>query len=150
MPDTIQQQIINAIDARFKTITIANGYNTELGADKVFEWRETPIYVNNLPVLTYRDTANEKIENGPIGFFRWSLTIEIEVEIASGAATLSNIRNVVADILKAAGTDKGTWNGLAEYTEQPSSALMVKHEENKIAGVKITFSVIYDAPAWQV
>jgi len=55
---SVRQQIIDAVRARLATIRIANGYNSEIGAN-VLEWQTTPIPVESLPAVCMRDTETE-------------------------------------------------------------------------------------------
>lgn len=142
-----RQQIVDAIKTRFQGITIANGYNSNLGSN-VFEWRVTNLNNTEFPACVYRDVTNIRQE-GAIGSFRWALNIEIQL-ITDGGTSAAEIRKIIADVYKAIGTDS-KWSGIAVTTEQPESDEMdVEQHEKKQAGALIKLSIIYDAPRWEI
>lgn len=144
---SIRQQIMTAMDTRLKTILVANGYETNLG-QKVYAWKATPLDDVDLPALEYRDIANDRLEGGPIGKFRWALTIEIGIVAASASTTIADVRKMLNDVYKAMGTDE-TWSTLAQWTEQPSDKVEIEQQDKIIGGAKILFNIVYDAPKWQ-
>ncbi|HLE18673.1 MAG TPA: hypothetical protein VI728_10365 [Syntrophales bacterium] len=139
MADSKRQQLIDAIDARFKTIKTTNGYETELG-NNVFAWRSSPIEAAELPCLLYRDT-NETIEL-TIGAHIHTLTIETEI-ITSGGTAIKDIRKMLADIIKCIGADL-TWGGIAEDTLPVAGEdIKIEQQENIITGAKLSFAAQY-------
>ena len=145
MPVSKRQQIVDAIDARLKTITTANGYNTDAG-NNVFEWRSYPLDENSeLPALVYRDT--EEIESLAVGGYQLhTLTIEIEGYVV-GANAARDLRALIADVIKAIGTDL-TWGGLAEDTRPVEESIEIDQEERKIAGAVIRIEIDYRTQAF--
>lgn len=143
---TIRQQIIDAIQTRFEGITVVNGYNSDMGLH-ISQWKATPLNADDFPALEYRDIACNRVDGAPIGFFRWALNMEIEIVTASGATTITDVREMLADVYKAIGTDE-TWGALAQWTEQPSDAVIIEQQDKIIGGAKILFNIVYDAPKW--
>lgn len=141
MPDSLRQQIIDAVDTRFKTILTANGYETDLGQN-VFHWKENAFEQDHLPCLEYRDVSDPPED---IAFQLRLHTITLEVRAyAKGSDVDKTARKLIADIVKCIGTDL-TWGGLAEDTEQISvpGEINMDHAEKKIAGTLLVFEIEY-------
>jgi len=137
MADTLRQKIVDAIDARLKTIKTANGYQTNLG-NNVFEWRVTPLNSDTeLPGAVYSDTQDTI--DLTIGLHLHTLKIVINMA-AKGSASPSDMRKLIGDIHKMIGVDV-TWGGLAEDTKITSEIILPAHEENKFMGIEITIEV---------
>ena len=145
MTDSIRQQIIDKIDARFKTITTANGYKTNLGSH-VFDWLDRELADSELDALAYRDVVNE-IEPGTIHEYTNQLRLEIEVRTKNATTTAKQVRKMIEDVYKAIGTDD-RWSGLATDT-QPVSEIIDIQQYDKIMGSAIIAVVIeYDTDKW--
>ncbi len=145
MADTIRQQIIDAIDERFKLIKVVNGYETNLG-NSVYQWKAVSYEGADLPLIEYRDISNES-GIGPNPTHDHRLTIEAEIVVAAGNTTAAQIRKMIADVKKAIGTDL-RWGGLAITTEPISDSMVIEQNEKIIGGVKINFTIIYRTMAW--
>ena len=147
MATTKRQSIMNAVKTRLQSITVANGYDFNLGSN-IYEWRTTALNDNELPGIVFRDTQNIKIEGGPVAYFRWGLNVEVEI-ITQGGTSITDIRKMLGDVYKAIKTDD-TWGGLAITTEQPNSdEIQSEQQERKITGAAIRLQIIYDAPLWE-
>lgn len=143
-----RQQILTLIDARLKLILTAGGYLTNAGAH-VYPWLSRPVSTSNLLALAYRDTQenSEALTSGAIGYHRHQLTIEVEVLVAAGATTMETMRQVLADVITAIGTDPH-WGGLAEYTQPGFNRIDIDQENKVVGGALITFAIIYSTKAW--
>ena len=141
MADSIRQQIINAVDARLKTITTVNGYNHNLGFN-VFEWRDTSLSDPELPALIYRDISCETVY---LEAHRHRLHIEVELVIKDISA--SAVRKMIADVLKAVGTDV-QWSLLAINTHPEGDEMMVKQADKIIGGAIVRFAIEFRTVEW--
>ncbi len=92
-----RQRIMQELEAVLKTITIANGYNTNIG-NKVYEYRETDIADAELPCLLYRDS--DDIIEITHNLALHTLICEITAIEQAGTGLL-RIRNIVADVKRA-------------------------------------------------
>ncbi|MBI5810444.1 MAG: hypothetical protein HZB21_04560, partial [Deltaproteobacteria bacterium] len=93
--ESIRQKIINAIDAKLRTITIVNGFETDMG-NHVFHWKASDFAQSDLPLVEYRDVASDIVEGGPVNFHTFALTVEVEVVTAGGSSTPTEIRRAMA------------------------------------------------------
>lgn len=138
--DTVRQQIIDAIDTRLQTILIANGYKTDAGL-KVFAWREFGLGDTDLPALVYKDVFDEP-DQVTIGNVDNTLTVEVSALATKSATSDQQIREMIADVIKAVGVDE-SWGDLAEFTLLPSGTMEVEQLEKKIFGAQVDLRIEY-------
>ncbi|MEK6531261.1 MAG: hypothetical protein AABZ23_02065 [Deltaproteobacteria bacterium] len=141
MADSIRQKILDAVDLRLKTITKANGYETDIGSH-VFHWKASDFAHHDLPLVEYRDAACSVMEGGPVGFHTFGLTVDIELLTMAGASTPAEVRKAVADIHKAAGQDM-QWGGLALNTEPLGDEMKIAQADKVIGGALIRIKILY-------
>jgi hypothetical protein len=142
MPSTIRQQILDTLKTKLQGISIAGGYQTNLGSS-VHEWRSSPFMREELPALIWRD-LDEPIEEHTRFSSRHQRSLHIQVEIVGeGATSPAQYRKMLADVekaIKAGQLEDGTWwagtggEGLALRTRPRMSRLVVEQESLKIAG----------------
>jgi hypothetical protein len=143
-----RQQIVDAIETRMKTILTTGGYATNAG-QRVYVWRTTPLADTELPALCLYDTTGEVNEDGGIiGKFSHRLDLSIEA-IASGSTTRSVVRNMIADVFKALGTDE-YFGGLVETTSSPSHDINLEQADKLIGAGIVKFSVTYRTNQWEI
>jgi hypothetical protein len=135
MPDTVRQKIINAIDARLKTILVTGAYKTNLGSN-VFAWRATPFEESELPALNYRDTTESRIPGAGV----YDLTLTVFIEVFS--TTMTELRQCLADIEKAIFVDE-TWGDLALNSEIGPEEIQIGQNENIFVASEIALIVEY-------
>jgi hypothetical protein len=144
MPDTIRQRIITSLDARLKTILVANGYQTDVGAN-IFDWRAEALEESDLPALIYRDTlCNTEISN--ISSYTHRMTVEI-IAVVANDTPMAIIRNIIADIDKAIGVDD-RWGNLAVLTERTGDESGVEIDDRKYAGCRLTVVITFRTLGW--
>lgn len=140
MPDTIRQQIISAVDAKFKTILTTNGYFTNLGQN-VTEWDRRPLAAEETFRLTYRDEEEGRVQ-ATVGEQDIGLMLTIWVLAKSGTSA-ADIRKMIADVAKAMYADP-SWSNLASDTLQDGAVKLDKDEAADVAsGAEIKFRVEY-------
>lgn len=135
---TKRQQVVEALDTLLKTILTTNGYETDLG-NNVFEWRATPLAEDETPGIIWRDTADTI--DLTIGENQHNLNFEILL-FAQGTTAPSTIRKMIADVVKAIGSDL-TLGGLVEDIKQNSENIGTDQAERFNAVAMLTFTVIY-------
>ena len=145
MADNIRQQIIDALDARLKTILTTGDYNTNAGAH-VFDWLDRDLADSELDAIIYRDKTNE-ITPETIQNYSNKVTVEIEAKTKQAADTAQQIRKIIEDIYQAIGTDD-RWGGLAIDTQPVSEEIDIQ-QADKIAGsAKLTIAIEYEKEKW--
>jgi hypothetical protein len=137
--DDIRTQIVAVLDARLKSITTANGYETNAG-NNVFAWRDTerkPMAASELPCVLYRDREGVE-EEETVGGIDHTLNVEMEL-FAATAATLRQLR---ADAIRCIGTDL-QFSTLADQATPPRDASDVVLHADDYFTMTMTFSVEY-------
>jgi hypothetical protein len=139
----IRHRILKAIDTRLKAVLKAGEYNTNLGQN-VFEWRETDLQEAELPGVKYRDKNNETVIT--VGKHLQVMPVTFDLY---WTGTAEDIRKLIADLIKAIGTDI-TWGGLAEDTTPPGDSEEIRAEQNdkKIWHAQLKFTVEYLTDPW--
>ncbi len=139
MAESIRQQIMSALKTRMQTITTGNGYVTNIGSN-VFEWRTTDFQVSELPAMDIRDTGEEVEVRG--GNHIYTLTVEIESKV-SGATSGADMRDIMADIIKAIGTDTGFSNLVQDTKPVQNESTGLGQNDKKIGSILMTFEMRY-------
>ena len=138
--DSLRQRIVAAVEARFATILIANGYKTDIGAN-VFIWKPLPFQTSELPGMDVRDT-DDTSEAQTIGEEVHTLPLEVRCAV-TGDASMEDVRKIVADIKQCIGVDV-TWGGLAQDTGLVQGGQgQVETAEKIVTGAVIKFGVTY-------
>lgn len=133
------QQVVTAVLTRLRTIKTTAGYETNAGT-YVFEWRANPLGEGELPGIIVRDTFPEEVIT--VGAHEHKLLVECFV-FTGGATATTQARQVIADIVKAFGTDR-TFNGLVEDTQPAPGGGMGNDQANKMLAIAVKpFYVIY-------
>jgi hypothetical protein len=144
MPKSIRQQIVEAIDTRFKTILTTGGYETNIGQN--VHWFRGRLDPAGLPAIVCRDHQTQ--EWATAGAWTRTLTIEMELYLAPTATPDTIMRSALADIEVAVGSDD-TWGGLAETThlfegERPQ----IDDYETIIVASGIFLAIEYTTAPW--
>ncbi len=132
--NSVWQQIIDAIDLRFKAI-ITGENKLNLG-NHVFPWKTTPLQSSELPALVYRDRTDQRTEGCGV----YEVTMPIEIEIS--ASTPKEIRECIAELEKAIHSDK-TWGRLALHTKLDTTEMKVDQKLDYYTASKIVMMVFY-------
>lgn len=136
---SIRQQILTAIKTRLQTITVANGYETDIGSN-VNVWHTTDFQETELPAIDLRDPAEEVETRG--GNHICTLSIEIEAKV-SGTTSDVSMRDIIADIIKAVGIDS-TFSGLVQDTRPVSNeSFGFNQNSKKVASITMKFESRY-------
>jgi len=145
-----RQTLVDRILARFALITVANGYQTNIGA-KEKEWQTTPLDENETPAVMVHDPIAQ-IRTDPKGEnsskHTWATQIVVDAVLPESAQNAVEGRKAISDINKAIGADQ-TWGGLARRSEQVSEKLMLDQSGTRIAGVQVIFNVITSRKPWE-
>ena len=149
MTDSIHQDIVDAFKTLLQTITVVNGYETNLG-NNVYEWRPTALEENELPGLVFRDKPGKT--DIAIGKHQHNLDVEIEIKV-SGSTVSATMRKCIADVIKCIGTQNtigGTClSGLAEDIIYGDAPEIETDQANKYFGsILMKFTIIFLTNPW--
>lgn len=146
MTESIRQQLIGKIDTRFKAIKTTAGYRTNIG-NNVFDWLDRDLAEKELDALIYRDRAND-IEAETLELRDNRMRLEIEIKTKAAGATAARVREMIADVYQAIGTDD-TWDGLAINSEPVSEEMEIRQGDKITGGATLTIEIEYRAPKWE-
>lgn len=143
MAESIRQRIIDAVRARLATIRTANGYKTDIGRN-VREWQTTPLPVDELPAVCFRDPDN--------GIAEWTMRerdnrVALMIEAAGKDVAPATVRAYAEDLYRAIGIDE-TWGGLALVTEPLGDTIDLRTEGEDIGRATVRISIEYQTEKW--
>ena len=140
MADTIREQILQAVVTRLKTITVANGFNLDIG-DKVFRARPTGDD-SVLPWAVLWDSSEAATRQYGLRVVTMDIVVEIlsKYTLVTGASQVGN--QALGDILKAM-PESDAWGGLARDTKYQAGQTAFPSDGDTTAGVKVSFSIEY-------
>lgn len=146
MADSKRQKLVEAIVARMKTILVANGFTTDIGAtveDSRVNWQE-----EELPAISVFDLpANAESAANPANTRHtiWMQPIQIRVSLIKGTDA-KNARNAIKDIWKAVRSDP-QWTlsseKVAMYTIPTQEGFTYPPDSFEIIGIAVEFNVVY-------
>lgn len=143
MADSIRQQIIDAFAARLQTITTGNGYETNLGSN-ITQYRTEDWQESELPGGDITEGEESIVASGTDHIFTLPLSLAIKV---SGAASIADVRKVIADVTKAIGVSK--FSNLIETMTPVSNEEPDFDKRDKLfGGITMNFEVNYRTRAF--
>lgn len=147
-----RQRIVDAVKERLAGITVANGYQTDIGL-KQTEWNPGPKgadpEADELPGHDIRD----EVETASVGDKNaGSMTRELEVvviaELREPGPGAALARKALEDLIKAVGVDP-TWGGLARRTLPMEEDINVDELGQQIGAARLRFKVEYGRRPWE-
>ena len=139
-----RQEIVDIIKTRLQSISIANGYGNDIV--KVDEWAMSKLQDKDMPALVVRDTGSSA-DNGVSGSCAYRLQIEIDVLVSDKDTTMKMLRSVMSDVLHAIGYES---DDFYEYRTFNGDEVLVEHQDKLYGGTRMKFTVVYDAPKWEI
>lgn len=141
---SVRQKIIDAVRARLGTIRIANGYTTDIGA-VVLEWQTTPIPIESLPAVCFKDTEAEIVE--------WTMRerdnrVALVIEAVGRDITAATARLYLEDIYRVIGADE-TWGGLALLTEPAGDSIELSTDDEDVGRATVRITIEYQVGKWE-
>lgn len=148
MPDTLRQQLVDAVIARMQGITIAQGYQTDLGLD-VRDWDvriqatedDAADLADDAPCLIVADLDSEPdprdLDEGAT-----LATVTIQLRIIGTKQPASWYRSAIGDVQQAVKSDR-TWGELAITTRPGRDGFIIPQEAFSIAGAAVEIQVDY-------
>lgn len=140
-----RQQIMDALATRLKTITIANGYNTDVGL-RVYDWLDRDLAESELDALIYRDNSSQAVLES-FDVQAHIVRVQIEGKTKQARNTAARLRAIVEDVLTAIGTDS-TFGDLALGAEYLGDALEIQQEDKIMGSVAIDLNIQYLTDKW--
>lgn len=152
MPTSRRQTLFDAVLARLRGITIAGGYDTNLGK-QVHPWRDTkkdPFNGAELATgaVNVRDHRKVTEQGGPnvLGKHHHTLHLSIEGAVNDDAGA-GLVRMMIADIEKAIGVDR-RWGAVAFETTPGDDQILVAEGGLTVTGFTMNFTIEFRTGNW--
>jgi hypothetical protein len=147
-----RQQIIDKVKERFALITIANGYQTDIGL-KQTEWNPGPKgadpEADELPGHDIRDEVETTaVKDKNAGTYDRELEIVAIAELKEANASATLARKALEDMIKAVSVDP-TWGSLARRTIPLEEDINVDELGQQIGAARLKFKVEYSRRPWE-
>lgn len=135
-----RQQIVDKVVARMQAISVANGYQTDLGAS-VYDF-ETNFDDADLPALSVCDLiAAHELANAQPTAANQIDTLSLQLRVFCKADTRpAFLRTAIADIWRAIKVDP-RWDGAALYTIPKRSGIVLNDEAFQIGGAAVEIEI---------
>ena len=138
-----RQTILNNLKTRLQTITVANGYYSNLGSNiKLFS--SLPLQEDELPACVIFDKVNQIDGEGINGSSNvWNHILNVTLQIVCGGNTIdTTARQIIADVYKALSTDL-TLSSTCIDINAVSDTLEIEHDSKLVAGATIEILIKY-------
>lgn len=154
MPDSIRQQLVDAVAARLETIApgvsfqLPDGeYLCSSSLKGVYPWRKAPFSKAEVPAVKIEDGDARTIP-GPSTKHEHKLQLDLQI-VMLGSTSASAARSLMADIIAAVGSDP-RWGRLAYWTDIDGHNLDIEQAGDVISGGEIHLTITYRTPLWRM
>jgi hypothetical protein len=147
--DTKRQKIVDAIVTKYKTISVGNGYLTDVGGS-VFEWRDAPFHERECPAINFRD-LDEPIELSALRSKRVKRSLHCLSQVVTvGDTPMKDVRKIIADMEKAISEliEDETFSALISDIRPRLNRAVLDQESLKFAGSTFEFYIDYPTQAF--
>ncbi len=142
--DSWRHKLMDAIKARMQTILTTGGYETNAGSN-VHHWKTDSWDSNELPGINIKD-IEETVVARETSRQLMTLSVDICGICSSSTTTGDTLGKLLADIVKAIGTDD-TWTvstvPYAIRTIYKGNSMGLLQEQNTVAGVEVHVDIEY-------
>ena len=132
------------VKARLQTITVANGYHTNLG-NNIYVWRATRAqdYAEaELPAANIMDISDAVLNEEMAGSLNvWDRELTVKIKLI--CKDIATYRSAVADVYKAFNTPDDTFDGNVITTSEQADETDVDEDEITLLGGEITIKALY-------
>ena len=153
----LRQDIMDLVKTRMQGILTASGYYTNIGSN-VISGRprligpdgvigSAIVEASELPCVLLRDPL-DTIKNSTLrGKQEHGLDVELEIRLEGGADTDEDLRQAIADVYAAIGTDP-KWSNLAMNTTPVSDEAAVLQGDKIIGAALIRINIAFITGPW--
>jgi hypothetical protein len=145
-----RQDIIDALNTRWATITIANGYTFDLGSANIHEWRTTPLPTATTKALIFYDDEETTEEENELLWH--DLSIVVNLVCNEGTDKAHTLRDRMQDVLTCFATilDVASLKATIKEAFYNGSTIEVDHQEQKETVAVMQFVIRYVTPLWEI
>jgi hypothetical protein len=153
----LRQDIMDAVKTRMQGILIASNYHTNIGSNVITgrprligpdgSIGSAVVEASELPCVLVRDPLDE-ISNITVGGKQQhQLNVEFEIRCEGGSDTDEDIRQAIADVYAAIGTDT-RWSNLATNTTPVSDESTILQGDKIIGAALIRINIAFITGPW--
>jgi hypothetical protein len=135
---SVRQLIVNAIITQLKTISMLNGYNTNL-ANNATEQQTENAAIDTLPDVQVLDVSEEAEVRGQLSYN--TLTVDLTGRVASDS--ISDARNLLTDIVEVMKAGPSYPSNVYMSTLINMPDLTPELKENKVMKFTVTYTIKY-------
>lgn len=148
---SLRQKLVDRMRLRFAGITVAGGYQTNLG-QSLHEWRSERLPADANGLILRDEVAQTPLPEKNTGRWKRCLKVAVDLVIAESAEQATEARKALADVVKAIGVDP-LWKDadgheLADRTIPGDEHIMADREGNWIGGARLEFVIEYFTAPW--
>jgi len=146
MSTPTQQTIISAVITQLQGITVANGYNSNIG-NNVNEFSTSKFDPDNDVLRTsVVDDDEYEPEQKSTDLWWWELPLTIEIE-TSGNTSRQDAREMIADVYSCIGDDL-TISGNVKTTYPGPLSIETHQDDKKVTKIYIGIIAVYQTSQW--
>lgn len=142
------QTVIDALISQLKEITVANGFNTDIG-NNVQSFYELDIEKDELPIVNVREKPGANIPQTAGPEWQHDCQVEIVVLVNVTTDTMEYIRKAKNDVLAAIKADL-TLGDTCMNISLDSHDLELREEDTTYAGAVVNLTLQYITDEWEV
>jgi len=149
---TKEEQIISSFISKLQTITVTNGYLTDIG-NNVNDFNDKTIPRESSSYVEVRDTQTNFLQKGDDGFLEnaHKQQMMLEIFIQLNKKDISFTRKAVTDVYKVIGLNKWFyWDQMKIRFIPLRHQKAVNQEDREISAVKIFLICEFITPEWGV
>jgi hypothetical protein len=143
---THRAEILQAIQTQLATLTITNGYSTDVGLN-VRYWQDLPVEYDGSPIITFFDTKDDPNEVGSLHEHRLEIRIDAIAYIKADAIVESC--NLLADIVALIGKNR-RWTKAVINTYLGENLKEIELKSKLAVRVTQELEIQYRAPFFKI
>ncbi len=147
--ELIKQKITKALIAKLEEITIANGYDTDLGLN-VFAWKVGEFNEVDLPACSL-NSVNSTWEISSMTRHQWSVRYELEAVARASEDAALVLDQLEADIMRALGSFVRLESQIISpnyHTTIEDCEHGVRMTEKRLVGIRLRFTSTFSTKIW--
>jgi hypothetical protein len=142
----IRAEILQAIQTQLATLTITNGYSTDVGLHVLY-WQDLPVEYDGPPVVTFFDTKGDINEIGSQHEHQLDVRIDAIAYIKSDPITESC--NLLADIIALVGKNR-RWTKNVVNTYLIENLKEIELKSKPAVRITVELRIDYRAPFFKI
>lgn len=132
-----RQAIVDAFVTRLSAVT---------GVIRADDWVVHKLGEKEMPAIIVRD-AGSKTDSSTSFSITHMLSIEVDILVSDSTTTMSTLREIMAGVLTAIGTEG---DDIVYHRTYDGDDILAEHQDRFYGGARMKFSVEYSTTAWEI